>query len=292
MLLVRDAEIKQLQARIEWLQKARTIMHKLSEAHRTGRRTGRRGRLSSQVRLALEKVSKSYWRGPHETAVLKEISLSVYAGECVAVWGQRGSGKTTLLKVAAGLEAPESGTVRFKEQDLGAMSRAALVRLLREEIGWARRTGPESDELEMLDYVALPLLKRQTLRRARRRSAAALSRVGVAECSKGRWEDLTDGERTLVSIAHAMVRQPSLLVVDDPTANLDVLQREEVMGLLRSTAEQDWLGVLITVPDMPSMVHAHRIGSLSDGRLLVPSGTLPERDNVVEFPAGGRAVSG
>jgi putative ABC transport system ATP-binding protein len=244
------------------------------------------------VRLSLERVSKSYWRGPHETAVLKDISLSVYAGECVAVWGQRGSGKTTLLKVAAGLEAPEDGVVSFKEQDLGRMSKAGLVRLLREEIGWARRTGPESDELEMLDYVALPLLKRQTLRRARRRSAAALARVGVAECSKGRWEDLTDGERTLVSIAHAMVRQPSLLVVDDPTANLDVLQREEVMGLLRSTAEQDWLGVLITVPDMPSMVHAHRIGSLSDGRLLVPSGVSPERDNVVEFPGRGRATPG
>jgi putative ABC transport system ATP-binding protein len=248
--------------------------------------------LSSQVRLALERVSKSYWRGPHETAVLKDVSLSVYAGECVAVWGQRGSGKTTLLKVAAGLEAPESGTVSFKQQSLGGMSRGALVRLLREEIGWARRTGPESDELEMLDYVALPLLKSQTLRRARRRSAAALARVGVAECSKGRWEDLTDGERTLVSIAHAMVRQPSLLVVDDPTANLDVLQREEVMGLLRTTAEQDWLGVLITVPDMPSMVHAHRIGSLSDGRLLVPSGASPGHDNVVEFPGRGRAMPG
>jgi ABC-type lipoprotein export system ATPase subunit len=248
--------------------------------------------LSSQVRLSLERVSKSYWRGPHETAVLKDISLSVYTGECVAVWGQRGSGKTTLLKVAAGLEAPESGAVNFNGQDLCGMSRVALVRLLREEIGWARRKGPESDELEMLDYVALPLLKRQTLRRARRRSAAALARVGVADCSKGRWADLTDGERTLVSIAHAMVRQPSLLVVDDPTANLDVLQREEVMGLLRSTAEQDWLAVLITVPDMPSMVHAHRIGSLSDGRLLVPSGATPERDNVVEFPKHGRAAQG
>jgi ABC-type lipoprotein export system ATPase subunit len=247
--------------------------------------------LSSQV-LSLERVSKSYWRGPHETAVLKDISLSVYAGECVAVWGQRGSGKTTLLKVAAGLETPEKGVVNFDGQDLGGMSRVALARLLREEIGWARRAGPESDELEMLDYVALPLLKRQALRRARRCSAAALARVGVADCSKGRWDDLTDGERTLVSIAHAMVRQPSLLVVDDPTANLDVLQREEVMGLLRTTAEQDWLGVLITVPDMPSMVHAHRIGSLSDGRLLVPSGASPERDNVVELPKRGRTAPG
>ena len=248
--------------------------------------------MSSQARLSLEQVSKSYWRGPHETAVLKEISLSVYAGECVAVWGQRGSGKTTLLKVAAGLEAPDDGNVNFMERDLGGMSRSELVRLLREEIGWARRTGPESDELEMLDYVALPLLKRQTLRRARRRSAAALARVGVADCSKGRWEDLTDCERTLVSIAHAMVRQPSLLIVDDPTANLDVLLREEVMGLLRSTAERDWLAVLITVPDMPSMVHAHRIGSLSDGHLLVPAGASPERDNVVEFPGRGRAAPG
>lgn len=248
--------------------------------------------MSSPVCLSLERVSKSHWRGPHETVVLKDISLSVHAGECVAVWGQRGSGKTTLLKVAAGLESPESGVVAFKGRDLAGMSKAEMVRLLREEIGWARRSGPESDELEMLDYVALPLLKRHTLRRARRRSAQALARVGVADCSKGRWEDLTDGERTLVSIAHAMVRKPSLLVVDDPTANLDVLQREEVMGLLRSAAEQEWLAVLITVPDMPSMVHAHRIGSLSDGRLLVPAGASPERDNVVQLPVRGRAAPG
>jgi ABC-type lipoprotein export system ATPase subunit len=241
--------------------------------------------------LSLDRVSKSYWRGPHETFVLKDISLSVYAGECVAVWGQRGSGKTTLLKVAAGLERPEHGTVSFERRELAKLSRGEMVRLLREEIGWARRSGPESDELEMLDYVALPLLKGTTLKRARRRSAQALARVGVADCCKGRWEDLTDGERTLVSIAHAMVRRPSLLVVDDPTANLDVLQREEVMGLLRATAEQEGIAVLITVPDMPSMVHAHRIGSLSDGRLLVPSGGLAERDNVVELPLRGRSRS-
>jgi ABC-type lipoprotein export system ATPase subunit len=248
--------------------------------------------LSARDCLSLERVSKSYWRGPHETVVLREVSLSVYAGECVAVWGQRGSGKTTLLKVAAGLEAPEHGSVSFMGRELARMSKAEMVRLLREEIGWARRSGPESDELEIIDYVALPLLKRHALRRARRQSAQALARVGVADCSKGRWEDLTDGERTLVSIAHAMVRRPSLLVVDDPTANLDVLQREEVMGLLRSAAEQDWLAVLITVPDMPSMVHAHRIGSLSDGCLLVPSGATPERDNVVELPLKGGSRPG
>jgi len=239
--------------------------------------------------LTLERVGKSYWRGPHETVVLKDVSLSVHAGECVAVWGQRGSGKTTLLKVAAGLEAADAGTVSFEDRDLRRMSRAERARLLREEIGWARRTGPESDELQMLDYVALPLLKKDSLRRARRCSAAALARIGVAGCSRRRWEDLTDGERTLVSIAHAMVRQPSLLIVDDPTANLDMLEREEVMTLLRRTAEEDRLGVLMTVPDMPSMVHAHRIGSLGDGRLLVGAAAPPERDNVVDFFGRGRA---
>jgi putative ABC transport system ATP-binding protein len=248
--------------------------------------------LSTPDCLSLERVSKSFWRGPHETSVLSDISLAVFVGECVAIWGQRGSGKTTLLKVAAGLEPPDSGTVSFRGRDLSRISKAEMVRLLREEIGWARRSGPESDELQMLDYVALPLLKRQAPRRARRSSAQALARVGVEDCSKGRWEDLTDSERTLVSIAHAMVRNPSLLVVDDPTANLDALQREQVMGLLRSAAEQEWLAVLITVPDMPSMVHAHRIGSLSDGRLLVPSGAPPERDNVVELPHRSKAAPG
>lgn len=248
--------------------------------------------MSSQACLSLQRISKSYWRGPHETAVLKDIKLDVYDGECVAVWGQRGSGKTTLLKIAAGLEAPDAGVVAYKGRDLRSLSRTALVRLLREEIGWARRAGPESDELDVLDYVALPLLKQHTLRRARRRSASALAKIGVADCSRGRWDDLTDGERTLVSVAHAMVRMPSLLIVDDPTANLDVLQREQVMSLLRSTAEEDWIAVLITVPDMPSMVHAHRIGSLGDGRLLVPTGDPPERDNVIDFPGGGRPLPG
>lgn len=244
--------------------------------------------MSADATLSLEHVSKSYRRGLHETVILRDVSLLVHAGECVAVWGRRGSGKTTLLKLAVGLESPEEGIVCFKGQDLSRMSRGELVRLLREEIGWARRGGPDSDELEILDYVALPLLDRYSLRRARRQSAATLARVGVSDCAKGHWDDLSDGERTLASIAYAMVRAPSLLVVDDPTVSLDVLQREEVMSLLRSAAEDEWLAVLVTVPDMPSMVHAHRIGSLSDGRLVVPAASSPQCDNVLELPAYDR----
>lgn len=247
--------------------------------------------MSVDACISLEGVSKSYWRRDRETVVLSDVTLSVHERECVAIWGQRASGKTTLLKIAAGLETPDAGSVRFKGRELREMTRSELLRLLREGIGWARRAGPESDELEMLDYVALPLLKAHSLRKARRCSAGALEQVGAGDCARALWKDLTDGERTLVSVAHAMVRQPSVLIVDDPTANLDLLEREEIIALLRLTADEAGLGVLLTVPDMPSTLHADRVGSLSDGRLLLSETSWPPMDNVVSLPDRGRRTS-
>lgn len=233
--------------------------------------------------LDLKGVRKSYWRGPHEVLVLDGIDLEVDAGELVAVWGSRGSGKTTLVQVAAGLRAPDDGIVSFRGADLRNVPRCELARLLREEIGWAQRAGPKDEGLAMLDYVAVPLLGRHSPRGARRAAAEALTRVGLSECS-ARWTQLTDGERTLAAIAHALVRRPKLLVVDDPTANLDMIECEQVMGLLRCSAEQDGAGVLVTVPEMSEMLHAHRIASLSDGQLLVPSRQPNDRGEVIDFP--------
>jgi ABC-type multidrug transport system ATPase subunit len=233
--------------------------------------------------LSLEGVRKSYWRGVHETVVLAEVSLNVSSGEFVAVWGQRGAGKTTLAMIAAGLETPERGTVSFQGQDL-AQTRRGGERRLRDGIGWVQRSGPLSGDFRtVVDYVSLPLLGSASPRSARRRASAILRRLGVADCAGERWESLTDGERTLVAVAHALVRDPKLLVADDPTANLDVLQREEVMGLLRRAADDEGLGVLITVPDMPEMAHADRVGSLSDGRLTVSADPADPRANVVDI---------
>jgi ABC-type lipoprotein export system ATPase subunit len=232
--------------------------------------------------LSLRQVCKSYWRGLRETIVLADVSLDVHAGEVVAVWGQRGSGKTTLLQVAAGLQTPERGTVSFEGRNL-LVGRPGLARVLNSEIGWVQRKGPQSDGMRMVEYVSLPLLGEHSPRAAQRRAGAALEQVGVRDCARQRWDGLTDGERTLVSVAHALVRGPRLLIADDPTANLDLLRREEVMVLLRSAAERESLGVLLTVPDMPEMLNAHQIGSLSEGRLLLSRDEEP--DNVViEFP--------
>jgi putative ABC transport system ATP-binding protein len=198
--------------------------------------------------------------------VLGDVSMEVRAGEFVAVWGTRGSGKTTLLKLAARLESPDRGCVYFGGSDMARLSQAQHARLMLERIGWVRRTGPKSD-LRMLDYVALPLLAEHGRRPAYARAGEALERVGVVEHAGQYWSSLCDGERALIGIAHGIARAPRLLLVDDPTANLDVLERERVTELLRSLADEEAIAVLMTVPDMAAAMRAHQIASLGAGRL-------------------------
>jgi ABC-type multidrug transport system ATPase subunit len=237
--------------------------------------------------LSLERVRKSYWRGPHETVVLAEVSLLVRPGELVVIWGQRGAGKTTLARLAAGLEPPDGGAVRFAGTDLNpAGRRRASVPLLHRDIGWVRRLGPETDEFRTVaEHVALPLLSQDSPRQARRRAATMLARVGLGDCAGTEPEGLTDGQRTLASIAHAMVREPRLLVADDPTAYLDALQSDQVMGLLRAACDEQHIGALVTVPDMPDAAYADKVGSLSEGRLLMaPDPEAESPRNVIDLP--------
>jgi putative ABC transport system ATP-binding protein len=206
------------------------------------------------------------------------------------VWGKRGAGKTTLLKIAAGLETPDSGTVCFDGGDLSKLSEAGHARLMREQVGWVRRAGSRS-ELRMLEYVALPLLIGHGQRQAHRRASEALTRVGMAQCQGQRWDSLSDGERALVAIAHGIVRAPRLLLVDDPTGNLGVREREEVMELLCSLVEETNLAVLMTVPDMPAAMRSHQLRLLSGGRLLEPDPPPESSSNVIDFPRIGRSAS-
>jgi len=229
--------------------------------------------------LELDRVSKGYRRGRHELLTLVGLSLTIRAGELLAVWGARGMGRTTLLKVAAGLMPPDSGTVRLDGRDLVSMSNSEQ----RDEIGWTRSEGPRHDT-QMIDYVAEPLRKRHRGREARRRAATALARTGAYDYAEGRWGDLPDEARVLVGIARALAPKPRLLVADDPTWALDRIQSESLMRMLRDEAQESGIGVLITVPDMPEMLHAHRIAVLSDGQLILPADPPEDYQNVIEFP--------
>ncbi len=246
----------------------------------------------SDALLSLDSVSKSYWRGPSEVRVLSGACLELHEGEFMGVWGRRGAGKTTLLRIAAGLETPDRGTVRFDGEDLSLLSEQGHARLRRDEIGWIRRSGPRS-ELCILDYVALPLLIEHGQREANRQADGALRRVGMAECAAQHWESLSDGERALVAIAHGIARRPRLLLIDDPTANLGVREREEIMILLRALVEETNLAVLMTVPDMPTALRSHQLRALSGGRLLTPPPDAREdgdEGNVIDFPGVQRSA--
>lgn len=243
-----------------------------------------------QPLLSIENVSKTYWRGPHELRVLREVSLDVFPGDFMAIYGQRSAGKTTLLKLAAGYESPDEGTVRFDGQDLNELPRKRLAELHLHEIGWVHRAGPQTQDLRVIEHVALALMSDRGHHEAHKQAKTALARVGVEECAYQTWTDLSDAERMSVSIAQAIVRGPRLLLVDDPTAGLDVLERERLVALLRETADDAKLGVLMAVPDLPAMLRAHDVRSLSDGQLLAPDPPPGGRGKLIDFPGGERSA--
>jgi ABC-type lipoprotein export system ATPase subunit len=215
-------------------------------------------------------VSRSFCRGADRIRALRDVSLDVRAGDLFAIYGQRGAGKTTLLRIAAGFDKPDLGAVTFNGTNLSSLSQRHLARLHREQIAWVERSGAHSHDLTASVYVALPLYSKVGPSSARRRATTALARVGARDCADRRWDDLSDADRVLVAIAQALVREPRLLIVDDPTAGLGILDRERVVSLLRGAAEDGGIGVLMAVPDMPAMLHAHQVRSLSRGRLLAP----------------------
>lgn len=240
--------------------------------------------------LKLESVSRSFWRGKTEIRVLRDASLEVEPGDFVAVYGQRNAGKTTLLKVAAGFEPVDSGCVTLHGDDLALMSRRRFTRLHRDQIGWVEHAGPRSYGLSMRAYVAMPLLGEMGANQAQRRAGSVLADVGAEDCAERQWDELSDAARMLVAIAHALVRRPDVLIVDDPTVGLGMSDRDLVIGLLRQTADDHGVGILMAVPDMPAMVYADRVHSLGRGRLVSPDGRAPRPSNILEFP-GGRGTA-
>lgn len=233
--------------------------------------------------LELHGVQRTRWRGAEEVVVLDGVDLDVAAGELVAVWGGRGAGKSTLARIAVGLEAPDDGAVWVNDRKLASLSRSEYADLLLHDVGWARSGTRWGDDVTIAELISVPLLAKWGPRRAQQEAAGALRRVGIGECAEKSWEQLTDAQRTFAAIVHALVREPRLLVVDDPTANLDMIDRRSVMELLRTTAERDGVAVLVTVPEIGDMLGAHRVAALGGGRLLTPSEPQAAGE-VIELP--------
>jgi ABC-type lipoprotein export system ATPase subunit len=217
--------------------------------------------------LELRDVRKAFRHGHGIRQVLDGVNLEVRPGSAaVGVWGERGEGRTTLLRIAAGLLDPDSGEVRFCGRNLAELSERQRDRLRRGEIGWVGSEPPE-DDLAMGEWIALPLYHQYHRGHALHLAEQMLEQVGASGCHARRWHELTDGERTLAGIAHALIRAPALLIADDPMRALPPLERERVATMLQRLAQRQRIGMLLSAPDLASLSYTDW-GTLTGGRLL------------------------
>jgi putative ABC transport system ATP-binding protein len=212
--------------------------------------------------LELENVGKRYGRGLSERVVLRDISLEVEASELVAVWGRRRSGRSTLLRIAAGVEAPDSGVVRLDGRDLSGRG----CELLGGGIGYCRKTFRSNEGQVVLDHLVVGQLARGvTPSTATDRAWEALKRTDAGGCAKLKPGELDGGEAVRVAIARALALQPKLLLIDEPTIGVDLLARDEILLLLRSLAGEG-MAVLTSTGESTGLSGARAL-RLSDGEL-------------------------
>ncbi len=213
--------------------------------------------------------------------MLKDVALDVGVGEVVSVLARRAQGKTTLLRVAAGMRQPGAGKVYFEGRELWELSDGERSGLLARRIALVRPLAPGVD-IPTLEHVEVPLRLVCGRREARRGALAALERVGASDCARQRWGSLADWERALVALAQGIARQPSLLLVDDLTATLGLVETDELTRLIDTLCREMKMGVLMSASDANATAWSQRIATLSRGELLEPPRHEP--DNVIEFP--------
>ncbi|MET7401118.1 ABC transporter ATP-binding protein [Dactylosporangium sp. NPDC005572] len=212
--------------------------------------------------LVAEELTKTFGSTP----ALAGASMSVAAGEIVAVMGPSGSGKSTLLHCLAGIVRPDSGVVRYRDQELSAMSDARRSALRRGEFGFVFQFGQLVPELTCVENVALPLrLDGVRRREAQRRAAEWLARLEIDHVAGKRPGEVSGGEGQRVAVARALVTGARVVFADEPTGALDSLNGERVMKLFTAAARDSGAAVVL-------VTHEPRVAAYSDREVVVRDG--------------------
>ncbi len=232
---------------------------------------------SPQTLLSVHDLHKHYRIGGQDLHVLRGTSLSVSAGEWVAVLGASGSGKSTLLHLVGGLDRPDQGTVKFGGRDIFRLRGGAIDRYRNRHVGFVFQSYHLLPELSALENVLTGAMIRSSIvgwpaRRseARQRAVELLQRVGLGERLKHRPSKLSGGERQRVAIARALVNEPDVLLADEPTGNLDSATGESIMALIQQLHTQGQTILMVT--------HDQQIAASADRRLWLSEGKLAESD--------------
>ena len=217
--------------------------------------------------IELDDVTKVYGLGQVEVRALQGVSLSIREGEMVAIVGRSGSGKSTLMNIIGCLDVPTSGRYILEDEDVAGMSDDRLAGIRGRKVGFVFQTYNLLPRLTAMDNVSLPLMYGGGGRR-RERSEAALDKVGLGGRAGHRPTELSGGEQQRVGIARALVKDPAILLADEPTGNLDSATSMEIMSIIAGLNHDDGLTVLFVTHDPGMARHAQRVLSMEDGQVV------------------------
>lgn len=228
--------------------------------------------------ILCRQITRVYHRGPDVIRPLDSVDLKVDRGEFLALMGPSGSGKTTLLNLIAGIDQPTSGAIVIDGQDLTKLGRNKLAAWRSKHIGYVFQLYNLVPVLTAYENVELPLLLHQLSRRQRHeRVINALGRVGIADRADHFPRQLSGGQEQRVAIARAMVTDPTILVADEPTGDLDKSSARAVMDLLQSLNQEMGKTIIMVTHDPGTAQYASRTLHLDKGK-LVRDETLTDHD--------------
>lgn len=231
--------------------------------------------------IHLEAILKSYIMGKHQLQVLKGISLDIFKNEYVALMGPSGSGKSTLMNILGCLDTPSAGKYVLNNHDVSKLEDNALAEIRNKEIGFVFQQFNLLPRLTALENVALPLVYAGLGKRQRNEKAMhMLERVNLGDRAHHKPNELSGGQSQRVAIARALVNDPSIILADEPTGNLDTKTSYEIMDIFGQIHTSGNTVVLVTHEE-DIAGHAHRVVRLRDGviesdkRNAQPAGTIP-----------------
>jgi putative ABC transport system ATP-binding protein len=220
--------------------------------------------------ISVRNLVKTYVVGEVEVRALRGLTLDVEGGEFVAITGPSGSGKSTLMHILGCLDRPTSGQYILDGQDVSRMSKDELAEVRNRKIGFVFQGFNLLSRTTALDNVELPLLYRGKIKTAERHKRAmdALHAVGLAERAHHHPNQLSGGQQQRVAIARALITQPSILLADEPTGNLDTRTSVEVMGIFQRLNQERGITVLLITHEHDIAEYGTRIISCRDGHIV------------------------
>jgi len=242
-------------------------------------------------------VTKNYQKGRSTVAALRGVDLVIEDGEWLAIQGPTGHGKTTLLQILGGLDRPSAGVVDFDGRDLAQLREAEVTRVRAESIGFIFQTFNLIPTLSAQENVETALVPLHVSAAARRqRASMALEAVGLGDRLGHAPGELSGGQQQRVAIARALVKEPKVLLADEPTGNLDEDTRDEIIGVLETMWRERGLTMVLVTHDTSIARRAQRIGIMKNGRLTFkqrrPSRAQPARSQAARSQTAGPQATG